>query len=310
MDNLDQREGDALDLDDYGDPVLPPPRPRTPKPAPTVPDVITLTTNFRIGEPYTHTRSRKWLPGPSAVFFVLDEDDYDGLCRKIRRKLSSIQENIEWPQDSSVYLQPHNTATANHYLRLESCNCSSHLRSTWIKEFRRTKRQDIHCNLFVYLKDNRAAGSGTTMATATGSSSSRSNSAAAVRPRLQAVAPLFRRALQGRIMEQTARIEQQPNLSNLGAIETTHLARTLAGQAPSNEPIVVPRTATFRQMRHLDEQASNLRQHQVQESEQRQQELKTLSVVIAGLPIQIQLNVKELRALLELPDMSLDGHAK
>lgn len=166
------------------------------------------------------------------------------ICHKIWRKVAAIPENVEWECISHPYLQPHNTATVNNYIRLDSGNCNRVLQAAWLKEFHRTKHQDSLCHVYVYLKDNQVAVTVPTAAAGLSSIGSIS-AAAAVCPRTQLTAPAFRRATQGRIMEQVARIGEQPDPQNLGAIETSHLARTLAHRPPSNAPIVVPRTDTF-----------------------------------------------------------------
>ncbi|KAI9239577.1 MAG: hypothetical protein BYD32DRAFT_434773 [Podila humilis] len=311
LDSADQQDRDVEELDIFGNLLFPPPGRRAATPAATVPEQITIVINLRIGEPLTHTRPRKWLPGPMAIHYSWNDDDYDVICHKIRRKVAAIPENVEWECISHPYLQPHNTATANNYIRMDSGNCNGVLRAAWLKEFRRTKRQDSLCHVYVYLKDNQVAVIAPTAATGLSSIGSIS-AAAAVRPRTQPAVPAFRRATQGRIMQQVARIGEQSDLQNLGAIETSHLARTLARRPPSNAPIVVPRTDTFRQMRHLDEGAATLRQHQTQATEEQQQVFKTLSVRLVGMTgvsFQVELSVSEVRAFLELPDMSLNGVA-
>lgn len=302
VDGTSQLDGDVEEMDMFGERLFPPPRRRAATPAPTVPKTITIVLHLRIGQPLTHTRLRKWLPGPSAILYAWNDDDYDFLCLKIKRRVATIPEAVEWAQGSHLYLQPHNTATANQYVQLDSSNCNSELRAAWLKEFRRTKRSDIVCNVYVYLKDNQVAGMGPIAATG-------SNSATAVRPRGQLAAPAFRRATQGRIMEQAARITEQPDLQHLGPITSAHLARTMARRPQSNAPIEVPRTATFRQMQHLDEQSSHLHQRQAQETDERQQELKPFQIEVAGIPVRIWMSVSALRTFLELPDMSLNGVA-
>jgi hypothetical protein len=301
VDTVSQPDRDTEDLDMFGDILYPTPGRRVATPPPTVPETITIVLHLRIGQPFTHTRLRKWLPGPSAIPYSWKDDDYDFLCVKVRRRISAIPQAVEWVTGSHLYLQPHNTATGNHYIQLDSANCDSELRKAWHKEYRRTKRSDIVCNIYAYLKNNQVEVTEPTGATGSTSTS--------VRPRGQPAAPAFRRATQGRIMEQTARIAVQPDLQHLGPMTTAHLARTMARRPQSDAPIEVPRTSVFRQMQHIDTEASHLRQRQAHENEERLQVLKPFQIEVAGIPVKIMMSVSALRAFLELPDMSLNGLA-
>lgn len=182
-------------------------------------------------------------------------------------------------QGTHLHLQPHYTATANNYVQLDGSNCEGELRAAWLKEHRRTKRSDIVCNVYAYLKDNQAVGAVPIAA---------SGSNLAVQSRGQPTATVFRRATQARIREQAERIAEQPDLQNLGAMTSAHLTRTLARQPPSNALIEIPRTATFRQMQSLDEGASRLHQRQTKENEERLQQLQLFEIEVAGVKVRIR----------------------
>jgi hypothetical protein len=295
-DSVDLRDADTERLDVFGEPLFPPPSQRSATPGTSgelaVPDRITVVLHFRIGSPLHHTRPRKNLPGPSPILYSWSEDNFDVLCHKIRRKVADIPQivNVTWKSNSLPHLQPYHTATALQYISLDSSTCNGSLRKAWIKEFRRTNNQDVVCNVYVYLQENQL------VPTAAGSTSTAT-------PATQQ----FRRATQGRIMTQTAIIQQQEDLQHLGPIETAHLARTTARLPPSSLPIAIPPTNTFRQMRHLDQQSASLRQRQAQTAEAEQQIHKILPVKIAGIPIEVQIRVSDLRAFLGLPDMNLNG---
>lgn len=287
------------ELDMFGGPLFPPPVPRrsvTPA-EPSIPAQIPILIHFRIGEPLTHRRPRKNLPGPSPIQFVWDEDSYDGLCLKIRRKVSAIpsSSNVEWGRDSNPHLQPYHTATAHSYVSLDNSNCCGQLRKAWIKEFRRTRKIDLACNVYVYLNETQEAPLQPTVA--------------AARPRGQPPAPQFRRATQQRILTQRAIIQQQPDLQHLGPIETAHLSRTSARLPPSNAPIEVPTTNTFRQMRHLDQEAAGLHLRQTLPGEQRSATTTLRITVAGGINFDIQFDIGDLRAKLGIPNMNLDGLA-
>lgn len=260
-----------------------------------MPDRITIVLHYRIGAPLQQTRPRKNLPGPSPILYAWGEDDYDILCSKIRRKVEDIPRaaNVEWKRGSNPYLQPHHTATANHYLKLEEGTCNTLLRKAWIKEYRRTTNDDVVCNVYVYLNENRVVPIETAGSTVTAALPGQA----------------FRRATQNRILTQTAVIQQQPDLQHLGPMETAYLARTTARLPPSNAPITVPLTNTFRQMRHLDQQAASLRQRQEQVAEAEQQIWKTVSIRVAGVVWKVEVSAKEFREFMGLPDMNLNGLA-
>ncbi|KAF9201038.1 hypothetical protein BGZ59_002946 [Podila verticillata] len=153
-DSMDQWDDVVSDLDGSNsgaEELFPTPqgRRRMAVPEPTVPDQITIAVNFRLGEPLTHTRPRRWLPGPTAILYRLAEDDYSELCHRIQRKARLIKENVEWLEGSNPYLQPNNTATAAQYLALDSSNCNGLLRAAWIKESHRLRRKDVICNVYV-----------------------------------------------------------------------------------------------------------------------------------------------------------------
>lgn len=60
-------------------------------------------------------------------------------------------------------------------------------------------------------------------------------------------------------------------------------------------------------MRHLDQQAATLRQHQEQAAEVEQQARKPLTIEVAGVVLEVRISVSELRTFLGIPNMNLDG---
>ncbi|GJJ70333.1 hypothetical protein EMPS_02682 [Entomortierella parvispora] len=125
----------------------------------TVPDRIILVLHFRIGKPLTQTRPRDSLPGPTALYYSWHVDGFDLLCRKIKQKVDTIQQDldVEWERGAHPYLQRLHSSTAMSYSSLNSANCNSLLYTAWLKEFHRKSRKgEVVCNVYVYLRERKA----------------------------------------------------------------------------------------------------------------------------------------------------------
>lgn len=271
---------------------------------PDLPSAISISINFRVGQPQTHTRVRQSLPPPDLWEYKWDEHTQDILCSRIRRRITGIP-GVEWPLDSDPWLQPKHNAPFLQYLPLDEGSCDFKLKQAWHKEAKRLGRaSQVVLNLFIYLSETihtRGQGAG---------SGSREFPAQPMGARTETI----RRATQSRITEARERISREVEdgyMDRLGNIRNTHFAVHLArrGPRPETERLEIPNTNTFRQMEHLDRRAEALRQETEAARTERHAEYFTVEMKMGPNVFQVEVKVKDIRSMLGLPDMDLNGLA-
>lgn len=268
-----------------------------------LPSAISIRINFRVGQPQTHTRVRQSLPPPDLWEYKWDEHTQDILCSRIRRRITGIP-GVEWPLDSDPWLQPKHNAAFLQFLPLDEGSCDFKLKQAWHKEAKRLGRaSQVVLNLFVYLSETihtRGQGAG-------------SGSRGFPQP-MGAQTETIRRATQSRIIEARERISREVEdgyMDRLGNIRNTHFAVHLARRAPrpETERLEIPNTNTFRQMEHLDRRAEALRQETEAARTERHAEYFTVEMKMGTNVFQVEVKVKDIRTMLGLPDMDLNGLA-
>jgi hypothetical protein len=285
------------------------PLPRPIRRAPTVvqhdlPSAISIRINFRIGQPQTHTRVRQSLPRPDLWEYRWDEHTQDILCSRIQRRIAGVP-GVEWPVQSDPWLQPKHNAAFLQFLPLDEGSCDFKLKQAWHREAKRLGNgSQVVLNMFVYLSETthiRGQGAG---------SGSRGSLAQPIGSRTETI----RRATQGRIVEARARISREVengHMDQLGNIRMAHYAVHLARRAPHPEAerLEIPTTNTFRQMEHLDRRAEALRQETETARTTRHDEYFTVEMKMGPNIFQVEVKVEDMRKMLGLPDMDLNGLA-
>ncbi|KAG0195355.1 hypothetical protein BGX28_001593 [Mortierella sp. GBA30] len=89
----------------------------------------------------------------------------------------------------------------------------------------------------------------------------------------------------------------------------SHLARHIARRRSTaeDEPVVIPRSHTFRQFRHLDNQAEALHRRRQEEIVVREEEYKRVRMKIGPNLMEVQICVEDFMDAMGLPDMDLNG---
>lgn len=276
-------------------------RPAASRPIPaeiTVPTTIDIMINFRAGGPQTHTRARASLPEATLYSHNQNSLGFDTLMLTVRHHASSI-ENFSL-HENNPWLQPTATATQSKFKVLNSVNCNSLISVAYVKEARRLRKEaiksgldpdDIHVtlNVFAYLTEKAPA------APAQG---------------------IYRRATKKRIEATLHRMSNDPTLSDMGPGQRRYMATSLARQGVTEDPTDTtplprpPNNATNRQLGHIDSQHFFLAQRTAEEQATKTQLFRTVPVKIAGVAIDVQINIEALRIALRLPTgIDLDAMA-
>ncbi|KAF9369723.1 hypothetical protein CPC16_004227, partial [Podila verticillata] len=123
-----------------------------------------------------------------------------------------------------------------------------------------------------------------------------------------------RRATKRRIENTMERMNQDPDFQGLGPGWKRYMATAMARKGAGDDPMdttplpVIPDGTTYRQLGHIDDQHQRLAEQTRDELAERDQLYRKLPVKIAGLNIEIEVNVRTLRRVLRLPpDINLDG---
>ncbi|KAF8925124.1 hypothetical protein BGZ58_001116 [Dissophora ornata] len=264
----------------------PPPQTRQGQNNIEIPDTISLEINLRYGVPLKQSRIRGGWPAAVIWTFQWDKDDLESLIHNVRRRATQdAAKDFEWPLNQPLYLKPNRNAPQANYLPLDPGDYEEKLRRAWRSEAKQlSDPTKTILKVFAYLTDptNRPQ-------TTSGGQD------------------VIRRTSKARIQASTEYIQNAVNnghLQELGAMATAHLARHFAKRPPvsTNDPPVLPQTATFRQVQHLDDETAALRQRNTAEREKRHSEYFSLSVTV-------QIKRHDLQEALGLPDMNLNGLA-
>ncbi|KAK3837953.1 MAG: hypothetical protein JOS17DRAFT_837745 [Linnemannia elongata] len=212
--------------------------------------------------------------------FRWDEDDLSSLIAKVRRRTTlPALKDYEWPSSETLYVKPtHNTSQQN-FLRLDPEDYERKLKRAWTTEARRLGDADeVVVEVFAYLTDAQA------------------------RPGRQ---NQIKRSSKHGIEEGHRLIEsaiEQGHLPKLGSMSTAYLARHLAKKVQPTTPdqIELPRSATYRQLQHLDSESEAFNQRTSEQHRGQQNDHITLNCTI-------NFKKSQLRKALCLPDINLDG---
>ncbi|KAG0353091.1 hypothetical protein BC939DRAFT_453335 [Gamsiella multidivaricata] len=254
-----------------------------------LPDVISIKVHFRKGQPRVRCRVSKDLPLPT-FRHRKTEDSYGVLTARIKTALAGVN-GLEWPSGGHPYIQPTHTTTQQNYQELNEDNFNEFIAKAWRSEARRLENPaDIFINVYVYLS----------VPAKRATTGNRNNIQRASRSRIEAAHTIIASAVERR------------TLPELGPITVAHYARHLARQ-PSlpaeREVLTLPETNTFRQTQHLDEQVhSHNLKRQAAEDEQ-QEEFRTIKLKVNGTVVCYEIELRSLRAALNLPNFDLNGLA-
>ncbi|KAF9976595.1 hypothetical protein BGZ75_000215 [Mortierella antarctica] len=250
-----------------------------------VPDVISIRANLRYGAPLSRNRVHQSWPEAASLTYNWNQDSLDSLRAKVKRQTAlPALRAFTWPSEEALYVKPSHNVSKQHYFILDEGDYESKLRRAWINEARRLNApDDVVIDVFAYLTD----ASNQTHASRSGG------------------VDQIRRSSKGRVQEAQGHISKAINegqLPKIGKMTQAYFARHLAKRPAlvPGEPLVLPQTATCRQIQHLDKEAERLMERNAHDIEEGRDTVCQLEGVFS-------IKRSHLRRALGLPDMTLDG---
>jgi hypothetical protein len=240
---------------------------------------LPIQLHIRVGQPKRTSRVLRAISTP-ATFTIANDDSYEVLTAKVRTKLPG--EGFEWPTqgpNSRLFVQPTANTSQRNVDELQEDDFFDQL----LDARSRSRTATSTVNIYVWILK-------------TASSSGRT----------------IQRSSEARRAEATNRIAAaqrlQPASPPLGNLAHRHLVDRISRISnPTPEDFALPDTNTFRQARHLDQEADRLRARAQQQATHRQEESFEITISIGTVDIPIRINRVELLRCLHLPDMNLLG---
>lgn len=252
----------------------------------TLPDSITITLNFRRGEPLGALRQIKGWPAPT--WNHAKEDGFGLLIGRITNGITQLKalkpenKGLIWP-DSVPYVQPTNSTKQRGYIPVYEDDYSEVLAKAWNSERKRLGNSsgDISVKLYVYLRDT-----GVTSQT-------------------------IQRASK-KIIEEAHRLINSAKASSakkIGKFTQAFLSRDIAAGVvphPQEGTIEIPNNPVYTQAARLDERAEQEEDQQQQIINHDNGEYRTVRMLMFDNQwTRVRFHIKDLRQALGLPNMDI-----
>ncbi|KAG3035844.1 hypothetical protein PC121_g392 [Phytophthora cactorum] len=240
----------------------------------SLPELLNCRLSIKNGEPFDACRD-KVPPSPACLYNV--SEGYNILRKKIEEHFESKLPG-QWKSTFDIYLKPSNNAKQKQFeiVCQETVALLAQGKEVWNRARRRRNGQaGFELELIIYVPKPEAP------------TSLRRASAARVQEHVPRVAAFLR--------------EQQVEA---GPASERYMAVTQA-RLPEGTPLEVPDSVTVRQLQHIDAQQAIIDGTMTVQQQQSAGEYRVVRIKIHGVPVPVQVNIGDLREVLELPNYSL-----
>ncbi|POM58931.1 LOW QUALITY PROTEIN: Hypothetical protein PHPALM_36359 [Phytophthora palmivora] len=239
--------------------------PRNPRQLPFSREVRCQLT-MKKGEPLSRCRDK----GRQTQFDFVVKDEYRVLWAKVDKLFEEVKGSL-MPPDTVLYLKPSNGAAQKHFELAEGDveNLSLQIEQIWRHaKLRKTGQSAFICS--------------------------------------EAPLTTIRRAAQSRIEEQLPRVEEylRENGVAAGPASSLYMA-TPQARLPPTASLDVPTNISFRQLQFIDQQQRVIGKRVSAAMGNDRENYPTIRIMVQDAELSIRVNIRDLRAVLGLPNFSL-----